>query len=83
MKKLTLEIYLPAAQRAFDVQIPANAFLFQVLELAGREISRLSGGLYEADPACVLCDRDSGAILNINMTVWELELRNGSKLMLI
>ena len=48
-----------------------------------REVSRLSGGVYEADPACVLCDRDSGAILNINMTVWELELRNGSKLMLI
>lgn len=83
MKKLTLEIYLPAAQRTFDVQVPANALLSQVLELAGREISRLSGGVYEADPACVLCNRASGAILNINMTVWELELRNGSKLMLI
>ena len=83
MKKLTLEIYLPAAQRAFDVQVPANAPQSQGLELAGRAISRLSGGVYEADPACVLCDRGSGAILNINMTVWELELRNGSKLMLI
>ena len=83
MKKLTLEIYLPAAQRIFDVQVPANAPLFQVLELAAREISRLSGGVYQADPACVLCDRDSGAMLNINMTVWELELRNGSRLMLI
>ena len=83
MKKLTLEIYLPAAQRTFEVQVPANVPLFQVLELAGREIGRLSGGVYEADPACVLCDRDRGAILNINMTVWELELRNGSRLMLI
>lgn len=83
MKKLTLEIYVPAAQRTFDVQVPAGAPLSQVAELAGREISRLSGGVYEADPACVLCDRESGEILNINMTVWELELRNGSKLMLI
>lgn len=83
MKKLTLEIYVPAAQRAFDVQAPAGAPLSQVRELAGREIGRLSGGVYEADPACVLCDRESGAILNINMTVWELGLRNGSKLMLI
>ena len=57
--------------------------VFIKTELAGREISRLSGGVYEADPACVLCDRESGAILNINMTVWELGLRNGSKLMLI
>ena len=83
MKRLTLEIYLPASQQAFDVQVPAGALLSQVASLAGQEISRLSGGTYEADDGSILCDRSCGSILNINMTVWELGLRNGSKLMLI
>ena len=83
MKRHTLEIYLPASQQAFDVQVPAGALLSQVASLAGQEISRLSGGTYEADDGSILCDRSSGSILNINMTVWELGLRNGSKLMLI
>lgn len=83
MKKVTLEIYLPAAQRTFDVQVPANAQLFQILKLTSIELGRLSDGIFEADEACALCDRESGTMFNINMTVWELGLRNGSKLMLI
>lgn len=83
MRKLIVEVYLPAAQRAFDLQIPSNARLSQVSELVGRTLTELSGGLYTADEASTLCDRETGEILNINMTVWELGLRNGSKLMLI
>jgi hypothetical protein len=83
MKKLTLEIYLPAAQKAYDVQVPADARLSQVTSLAGKLLTELSAGLYTADGSAVLCDRETGDILNINMTVWELGLRNGSKLMLI
>ena len=55
MKRLTLEIYLPASQQAFDVQVPAGALLSQVASLAGQEISRLSGGTYEADDGSILC----------------------------
>lgn len=83
MNKVTVEVYLPAAQRAFDVQVPADSRLSLVTELIGRTMEEVSDGLYRADAAAVLCERDTGEILNINMTVWELGLRNGSKLMLI
>jgi len=83
MNRITVEIYLPAAERAFDVSIPADVPLRQVTELAAKNLSELSDGLYQADETSVLCDRSSGAFLNANMMVWELGLKNGSQLMLI
>lgn len=83
MTKMTLEIYLPAAGRTFDVQIPADARLGQVADLAAKALAGLSGGLYEPWGAPALCDRATGELLDINMPVWELGLRSGSRLMLI
>ena len=83
MSKLLVEIYLPAAQKAYDISIPADMYLFQVAELVSSALSQLSRSLYSSQSPPVLCDRDSGKILNVNMTAWSLGLRNGSKLMLI
>lgn len=83
MNKLTIEIYLPAALQTFDVQIPADMKLSQITQLVSESLAQLSGSLYSADTFPLLCDKMSGKILNINMTAWELGLRNGSRLMLI
>lgn len=83
MNKFIVEIYLPAALQTYDVRIPANLPLHQLITLIGQAISRLSGGLYTADDNTILLQRESGAILNINMTPAELGLCNGSRLILI
>lgn len=83
MNKYIVEIYLPAALQTYDVRIPANLPLHQFIALIGQAISRLSGGLYTADDNTILLQRESGAILNINMTPAELGLCNGSRLILI
>ncbi len=83
MKKFVVELYLPATLHTYDVRIPADLPLHQVIPLIGQAISRLSGGLYTADDNAILLQRESGAILNINMTPAELGLCNGSRLILI
>lgn len=83
MNRILVEIYLPPALAAYDVRIPADVQLYKSIALVGQALSRLSGGLYTADRDAVVLQRDNGAILNINMTPWELGIRNGSRLMLI
>ncbi len=83
MKKLTVEVYLPAVLKSFDVRIPADMRLSQITPLISEALAQMSGALYSADAASLLCDYKSGEILNINMTAWDLGLRNGSRLMLI
>lgn len=83
MSKVTIEVYLPAALRSFDIQVSIDSRLSRVTELAAKALGDLSGGLYAADSSSVLCCRETGEILNVNMTVWELGLKNGSRLMLV
>lgn len=83
MNKLTVEVYLPAVLKCFDVRIPADMRLSQITPLVSDALAQMSGALYSSDASPILCDLNSGEILNINMTAWNLGLRNGSRLMLI
>lgn len=83
MDKVLVEIFVPAAGRSFDVFIPQTSRMSEVVALASKILSELSNGKYQADPSAILCDAKSGNIFNINLSVYELEIKNGSKLMLI
>jgi len=55
----------------------------EVLELLKKAVTDLSKGRFVATDETALCYRENGAIINVNMTVFELGIHNGSKLMLI
>ena len=81
--KALVEIFVPAAGERYDVYIPLDVRMSEVLQLVSKALSDLSGGRYQAARDAVLCDADSGIIYNINMEVAELGIRNGSRLLLI
>jgi hypothetical protein len=83
VNKVLVEIFLPAANQSFDVYIPLESRMSEVLVLVSSLLSDLSDGKYKATQDAVLCDAETGIIFNINMTVFELGIKNGSKLMLI
>ncbi|MCM3476960.1 MULTISPECIES: methyltransferase [Bacillaceae] len=83
MNKVLVEICLPAANQSFDVYIPLESRMSEVLVLVSSLLSDLSDGKYKATQDAILCDAETGIIFNINMTVFELGIKNGSKLMLI
>lgn len=81
--KALVEVIVPAAETKFDVFIPLDSKMSQVLKLLSSALSELSAGKYKASADAVLCDADTGIIFNINMEVAELRIKNGSRLMLI
>ncbi len=83
MNKVLVEIFLPATGKSFDVYIPLESQMSEVLALVSTLLSDLSEGKYKADNKAVLCNATTGIIYNINMSVSELGIKNGSKLMLI
>lgn len=83
MNKVLVEIFLPATGESFDVYIPLESQMSEVLSLVSSLLSDLSHGKYKANHTAVLCDAKTGIIYNINMAVAELGIMNGSKLMLI
>jgi hypothetical protein len=83
MNKILVEVFLPALGQSFDAFIPLESKLSEVIMLLTRVLNDLSYGCYIAKEDAILCDMATGNIFSINMTVYELGLKNGSKLMLI
>lgn len=82
-KKALVEIAVPAAAQKFDVYIPLESKMSEVVTMVAGALSDLSDGSYKATNDAVLCDADTGIIFNVNMEVAELGIKTGSRLMLI
>lgn len=83
MNKVLVEVYVPVLERSFDIFIPLHSPMFEVLELIKKAVQEMSDGRFLTNENTAICYRENGTILNINLSVYELEIRNGSKLMLI
>lgn len=83
MDKILVELYIPVINRSYDVYLPLASKMHEVEGLLSSAIREISEGYFVASLDTVLCDRDTGTVLDINKSALELGLRNGSKLMLI
>lgn len=81
--KALVEVSVPAAGQKYDVYIPLDSKMSEVVTMVAGALSDLSKGNYKAAPDAVLCDADTGIIYNVNMEVAELGIKTGSRLMLI
>lgn len=81
--KFLVEVYLPAAQRSFDMKFPSDSRIGEVNALAAALAADLSGGSYRATDQSVLVNAENGRIYDVNMKVSELGIQNGTRLILI
>ncbi len=81
--EILIECFVPVLNKSFDARIPVDKTINEILQLLSKSICDLSGGLFIADDEVLLCDYQSGKSYNINLSVKEQGLQNGSKLMLI
>jgi hypothetical protein len=81
--KVLVEVLVPAAEKKFDVFIPAASRMSEIKMLISGVIGELSDGKFQADKTSVLCDAESGNIFDVNKIVAELGIKNGSRLLYI
>lgn len=83
MEKILVEVYVPVLSTSWDMFIPQQIQMSDALEMIKKAVSDLSEQRFTANRNTAICHREDGTILNINLSVYELGLKNGSKLMLI
>lgn len=83
MDKVLVEVFVPILENSFDIFIPRQSMMHEVLGLIKKAIVEMSDGRFIANENTVICHREDGSIININLSVYDLEICNGSKLMLI
>ena len=83
MNKVLVNVYIPVLNQAYDIFIPPQSQLYEVTELIKKAVYELSEGQFIPTGDTVLAQKTTGQILDINRTVFELSIGNGTKLMLI
>jgi hypothetical protein len=83
MEKILVEVFLPAANKSFDVYIPLKLRFYEVTFMIAKAVSELSNGFFNAQEVSLFCEKSTGKLLNVNRSSEELGLKNGSKLMLL
>ena len=83
MNKILVEVFVPAAGKSYDAFISLESHMEDVRKMLCQSVNNLTQGNYYADDETIVCDAESGIIYNVNISVYELGIKNGSRLMLI
>ena len=83
MDKVLVNIYVPIINTSYDMFIPLTLRMYEVLDMVKKAVTEMSDGRFIANANNVICSRNDGTVLNINLSFFELGIKNGSRLMLI
>ena len=83
MNKILVEVMLPAAQKTYDVYLPLELTIREITQLLVKMFADLNEGDYMPAPINLLCDGQSGDVLDISKSPAELGVTNGVRLLLI
>lgn len=83
MDKLLVSVFVPSVDDTFNIQIPINLEMKNVVNFIQEAISDITGKAYQIDPNARLYDRNTGCLINTNNIVKFSGLKNGALIMLI
>ena len=82
MNKVFIIVEVPLIEERYEVYIPIGKKIHKVASILAKAVSELSGGHYPVKEA-TLYSKVIGKPYNINMTVKETDIRNGTEVILI
>lgn len=81
--KVLVEVVVPILEESYDVYIPINRRVGNVINLLSKIISDLSGGYFVANEKNSLYSGDNGERYPVNALIFDTDIRNGSKIILM
>lgn len=83
MDKILVSIYVLAIDEEYDMYIPINESVSNIIELVQNTVKDLSGGYYQINNKAILYNGIDGNMVNANNIVKFSGLTNGARLLLI
>lgn len=83
MSKILVKLYVPLIECQYDILIPDNKKVHKVIKLLAKSVNELSGGYYNVDEMPMLYDKITAQMYNINLTIKENNIQNGTEVILI
>ncbi len=81
--KILIELEIPLIEKKYDLFIPINKKVGTIKRLIEQALIELTDGAYYMAEDTNLYNKDSGIIYDINKTVRDTDLKNGSGVILL
>ncbi|MDR2672777.1 MAG: EsaB/YukD family protein [Coriobacteriales bacterium] len=81
--RILINVLLPATQKTYDFWVPGDATVHDATRFISGILSQRESSLFQGGDEDALALRDSGEILDHNLSFEEHGIRNGFELMLI
>jgi len=81
--KILIELAIPLIEQSYDLFIPINKKVGTIKSLVEEGLIELSDKAYVAKGSTNFYSKETGQIYDINQTVRDTDLRNGSRIILI
>ena len=83
METIRVQVYLPAADRNFEIRVPQAMNSLMAAHLTAEAAASLSDGAYLPSRSSLFAWRDSGRLLDMSRSLEQENVKNGSRLILI
>ena len=83
MNKILVKVYVPVIEEQYDILIPLNRRIYNVIKLLVKAINELSNGYYEPENEPLLNDKITAIPYDENLSIRESNIRNGTELILL
>lgn len=81
--KILIELYIPLIEKKYDLYIPISKKIGTIKKLIEEGLTELSDHAYIIKEDTNLYSKETGKIYDVNQSVRETDLKNGSRIILI
>lgn len=83
MDRVLVKVYVPTIEEIYDIWIPAQKKIWNVIYLLVKAINELTNGYYNPSKVPQLYDKITAEKYDMNLNVKESTIRSGTELILI
>ena len=83
MDKVLVKVYVPMWEGIYDVWIPSNKKIYEIIVLLTRAIADLSEGDFNPKEIPTLYDKITAQEFDLNSVLKDTTIRNGTEVILI
>lgn len=81
--KILICLYIPLIEKTYDLYIPINKKVGTIKNLIEEGLLEITENDYVISPETNFYSKDTGQVYDVNQTVKDTDLKNGSRIILI
>ena len=83
MNKVLIQVIVPLVSEKYEIYVPVGKRISSVIKLIVKTINELTGGYYPIKENALLVNKATGNLYDINITIKDAKIINGSEVILI